>query len=514
MGLNKIKKSKISRLLALAIFLPLFTIGQDVKEGYNKLYYPNGKISSEGTIKDNKPDGYWKNYYENGKLKSEGNRKDFKLDSLWKFYSEKGLLYLVNTYKEGKKNGYKYVYKPQIKDSSKGVLISKENYVNDTLQGTAYYYDGGKLHQIIFFKDGLADGRSLQFNKDSLITVIIIYKGGFIKKSTKINQLNSQGHKDGTWQTFYADGTVKWEGFYTDGMRDGYFKTFNEKGDMLTVDKYVNDVLQLNPPELAKLDIKTIYYSTGIVQSSGPYKDNVPFGMHRTFDETGKAKTADFYDSGRIVASGRINEADEQEGDWKEYYLNGDLKAEGNYENGIKVGDWNYFFNDGKKFEFGKYDKKGRQTGKWLWYFEDGKIRRESNFLQGLEDGDFIEYNDSGTVITNGQYVDGLKQGTWVYQLGNYKSIGKYSDDMQDSIWTEYYRDNGKVRYTGKYSQDRPDGKHVWYYSDGKKEVEGEYNLGLQEDKWKYYTPDGELFIIITYRDDIEIRYDAMDATK
>ena len=103
--LNRLVKVAIAFQL-LAISLPFISNAQQTKEGYNKLYYPNGKISSEGIIKDGKPDGYWKNYYENGKLKSEGNRKDFKLDSLWKFYTGKGLLYLIYTYKEGKEKWF------------------------------------------------------------------------------------------------------------------------------------------------------------------------------------------------------------------------------------------------------------------------------------------------------------------------------------------------------------------------------------------------------------------------
>jgi uncharacterized protein len=500
-------------IIGLLISLPVISIAQDTKDGFNKLYYPNGKVSSEGTIRDGKPDGYWKNYYENGLLKSEGNRKDFKLDSLWKFYSEKGLLYIVYTYKEGKRNGFRYTYAPQLKDSSKGILSSKENYVNDTLQGIAYYYSNGKIYQIKTFKDGLIEGRSLQFNKDSLITSITIYKGGFIKKVTKINQVNTEGHKEGLWQTFYPDLTVQWEGNYTDGKRDGYFKTYNQKGELLTVEKYINDVLQQNPPELAKLDIKTIYYSNGVVQSSGPYKDNVPFGEHRIYKETGEPEKADIYDSGRIVATGPIDSSDEQEGPWKEYYEGGGLKDEGQYTKGLKTGEWKYYFTDGKKFEIGKY-KNGKQTGVWTWYFEDGTIRRQNGFSKGEEDGDFIEYNDSGKVVTKGEYDGGLKEGDWVYQLGNYKSFGKYSDDMQDSVWTEYYIDNGKIRFTGKYSQDRPDGIHIWYYEDGKKELEGEYNLGLKEGKWKYYGEDGVLFLTITYRDDVETKYDATDAPR
>lgn len=505
----------------LMVLLPVIASAQSqkelsgqVKDGYNTFYYGNGRISSEGTIRDGKPDGYWKNYYEDGKLKSEGNRKNFKLDSTWKFYTDKGLLYLVYTYKNGKKNGFKYTYTPLKKDSSKGILISKENYVNDTLEGNSYTYKDGRLFQIKTFIGGLAEGRSLQFNKDSLITSIIIYKGGFIKRVTKINQLNAEGHKEGLWQTFYPDLTVKWEGTYTDGKKDGYFKTYDEKGNLLTVEKYINDVLQINPPELAKLDIKTIYYSNGMVESTGPYKDSIPVGEHRIYDEHGHPEKAVLYDdSGRLAATGPIDSADMQEGYWKEYYETGELKDEGAYEKGLKTGEWKYYFRDGKTFEIGKYAK-GKQTGKWLWYYDDGKLRRESNFIRGQEDGDFVEYNDSNQLITKGQYSDGMKEGDWVYQLGNFKSFGKYNDDMQDSVWTEYYVDNGQIRFRGRYNQDRPDGEHIWYYPDGKKEWEGKYNLGLKEDKWKYYTPDGLLFLTITYRDDVEIKYDRVDAPK
>ena len=50
--------------------------------GSVKYYYDNGKISSEGLMKDAKPDGYWKNYYKNGKIKIEGNRKNYKLKNI------------------------------------------------------------------------------------------------------------------------------------------------------------------------------------------------------------------------------------------------------------------------------------------------------------------------------------------------------------------------------------------------------------------------------------------------
>ena len=507
-------KKQINFLVTLCIsvisLLPYSALSQKVQDSYTKLYTASGKLSSEGTIRNGKPDGYWKTYYEDGKIKSEGNRKNFQLDSTWKFYNANGLMYVAYNYSNDKKNGYKLTYTADLKDSTKGVLSAKENFVRDTLQGNAYYYKKGRLHQVITYKDGLAEGKSFEFSPDSLITSIIYYKGGFVKRVEKLNQYNTQGHKEGLWQTFYANGVVKWEGTYSDGKREGYFKTYDDKGSLLTIEKYINDVLQVDAPELAKLEVKTEYYPTGVVKETGPYKNDKPYGTHRIYNENGSEQKADVFDSGRIVAEGILDSTGLQQGEWKEYHENGKVKAEGKYVNGVKVGQWKYYSPNGKMFEIGKYDTKGRQQGKWLWYFDGGVLRRESNFYNGMEDGEFVEYADStGNVITKGQYTEGMKEGTWVYQLDDYKSIGKYTDDQQDSIWKEYYVKNGKIRFEGNFNQGRPDGKHVWYYDDGKVELSGSYSMGLMEDKWKYYTPDGVLYLTITYRDDVEILYDS-----
>ena len=95
--------NKIRIILFLSFLISAQFNAQVTKNGYNKFYYENGKISSEGTMREGKPDGYWKNYYDNGKLKIEGNRKNFQLDSTWKFYDVKGRLTKAINYKEGKK---------------------------------------------------------------------------------------------------------------------------------------------------------------------------------------------------------------------------------------------------------------------------------------------------------------------------------------------------------------------------------------------------------------------------
>src|SRR5689334_7889236 len=79
-------------LLAYVFVYDSYAQNEVRQNGHNVFYFPNGKISSEGEMKEGKPDGFWKSYYESGQLKSEGNRVNFKLDGIWKLYNEKGVL--------------------------------------------------------------------------------------------------------------------------------------------------------------------------------------------------------------------------------------------------------------------------------------------------------------------------------------------------------------------------------------------------------------------------------------
>ena len=129
-----IKINNINLLLLVSLlFINVKIFSQDTlqKDGFVKFYYPNGKISSEGTLKNGKPEGYWKSYNPDGTVKSEGNRKNFQLDSLWKFFNGDGKLLLEITYKAGKKDGIKVSYLDN--------ETIKENFRNDIKEGYTRY---------------------------------------------------------------------------------------------------------------------------------------------------------------------------------------------------------------------------------------------------------------------------------------------------------------------------------------------------------------------------------------
>ena len=47
-------------------FLWLAQFVDSTQENYKAFYYEDGKISSEGILRDGKPDGYWITYFPNG----------------------------------------------------------------------------------------------------------------------------------------------------------------------------------------------------------------------------------------------------------------------------------------------------------------------------------------------------------------------------------------------------------------------------------------------------------------
>ncbi len=474
--------------------------------GYNKFYFDNGIVSSEGTMRDGKPDSYWKTYSQTGTLKSEGNRKNFLLDSVWKFYNEQGKLAFEFNYKEGKKTGLKKTY-----DTKDQTLVTAENYDNDVKQGnTVSYYKDGKVKKITPFVGGKEDGLGYELSPDSTVVTLTAYKMGFIQREERINRKDEKGMKQGVWKEFYPSGVMKNEVNYSDDKMNGYFKEYSVKGSLLNTTKYSNGVIQLNAPELAKLDVKTTYYDNGAVKFTATYKDGVAEGIQRAFSPDGNVIGAKVFVDGVLTGEGILDTAGRQQGIWKEYHSNGELKMQGEYLNGTRIGDW-VFYHPNKKIEQkGKYDKRGKAQGAWKWFYESGNLLREENYRNDLEDGTMIEYSDSGKVITKGDFMDGLKEGPWMLELPEYREEGNYKADLRDGEWKHYYTSNGKLRFVGKFIDGVPDGMQIYYYENGKERQTGKYVGGLKEGDWKFYDETGILFLTILYKNDIEIRFDGI----
>ncbi len=470
--------------------------------GYNVFYYPNRQKSSEGTMRNGKPDGYWKNYYENGILKSEGNRKNFLLDSTWRFYDETGKLTLVINYKNGKKNGYRISY------TDDG--ITKENFVNDVKQGYSYVLDtNGRVRMEIPFTDGLENGLAREFDENGNVIQLIQYKKGYVVNRERINRYDANHLPHGKWKWFYDDGSLKMEGNFNHGLKNGYFKEYDRDGNLISVVKYVNGEKEEKTEELTKLDIKTDYWPNGKPKIVATYKDGIPEGVRREYNEKGEVEKSYIFKNGKIIAEGILTDAGKKEGLWKEYYLDGSLKSEGYYKEDKKTGKWKYYYPNGQLEETGEYVD-GKPEGKWLWYYPSGKLLREMNYYQGLADGPITEYDEEGNIILSGEYLEGKREGKWTYIMGDTKEETQYSDDMKNG-WDRIYSKDGVLLYEGKYVDDNPNGEHTWYWPNGKLKQTGRYVMGIKTGDWKKYDENGQLYLTITYKQGKEEKYDGVN---
>ena len=169
-----------------------------LKDGYQVFKYPNGAVSSEGTIKNGKPEGFWKSFFVTGIKKSEGKRTNFLLDSIWLFYDQAGDTTEKINYLYGKKNGWYYKYK---KEPTRGVYIwSKELFAADRKEGTAFmYYPEGKIQQTFTYNGGKKEGLSKEYDKDGNVITLLEYNNDFLVSRERINRSDKNGLKQGDW---------------------------------------------------------------------------------------------------------------------------------------------------------------------------------------------------------------------------------------------------------------------------------------------------------------------------
>ena len=486
-------------VIVLVLMGLLFSNEMFSQTGYQAYTYPNGQVSSEGMLRDGKPDGLWKTYYESGQLKSIGKRTDFLLDSTWMFFRENGDTSLIVNYRKDLKNG------PRFTISETEVLM--EPFVNDVKQGEGKRTDRkGHVLQTMNFVNGFEEGVSPVFDTTGLLREIVTYRKGFVMTREALNRYDREGKKHGYWKTFYVDWSLHTECYYRHGLRDGFYKEYDEKGNLKKITKFVNDVEQVLTADQKPLIVKREYYPDGRVKREASFRDGKREGVWREFDEDGNVINSQTYQKGALVGQGIVGTDGKRRGEYKEFYPDSTLRAEGLFIDGLRSGEWKFFYHNGKVQEVGSY-KEGQPDGPWTWYYDNGQKQIEEQFFKGQPNGPYKEYDSKGNVIVSGTYFDGMKNGKWTEQIGDMRSEGEYRNDKQVGEWTSYY-DNNNMAFKGKFNAGYPDGEHFYYYENGKLREIQVYAAGVKNGDWKKYLDTGELYFTVTYKQGAEVKYD------
>lgn len=181
----------------------------------------------------------------------------------------------------------------------------------------------------------------------------------------------------------------------------------------------------------------------------------------------------------------------------KQYWHNGNLKSELNYENGKLNGKANWYYKNKQKeqeafyynnqlhgemtrwypngqLELIAYYKHGKLEGTFLIYTIDGNKDTEENYLNDTLEGVFLKYHSNGTFKIQGQYHKGLFTGQWIYHdiFGNIIGVGNFENG--NGLQKAWYP-NGNLQREISYKNNLKDGNERWFNAQGELEKEIKY---------------------------------------
>ena len=289
--------------------------------------------------------------------------------------------------------------------------------------------------------------------------------------------------------------------------------------------QFIRKLIFNNLNELIKLNL--IKYNKRLQKSL--YLDLINYktfsGKYIKYETENKGKIYNAFNDKLIYEGNLLN--GKKNGKGKEYDENGKLIFEGEYLNGkrnIKGNTKEYQFYEGliSLFDINKFliyegeYSKGKKKGKGKEYYKckNKKIKFEGLFLNGkkwdgigfdmhdniqyeLNDGKgyIKEYNENNTLIFEGEYVNGEKNGKGKEYNNDGKLIyeGNYLNSKKNGKGKEY-NDKGELIFEGDYLYDhRRKGKEFLFE---KLEYEGEY---LFDKKWsgKGFNERGKIIYIL-----------------
>lgn len=185
----------------------------------------------------------------------------------------------------------------------------------------------------------------------------------------------------------------------------------------------------------------TDFYPNGQRRYEGQFKNDMPTGEFKYYDEQGQLKATNDFDKSGTRA---LNKS----------YVNGRLVATGYYLNQKKDGEWRYYSKENGKLLLVEENKDGKPHGSSRVYNPlNEQLAEEVQYVEGLRQGQGKQYYDSGVLMMECQYKDNLMDGPAksYYPSGALKEEGSFAKGQKVGVWKTYNED-GDVVSTENYS--------------------------------------------------------------
>lgn len=328
---------------------------------------------------------------------------------------------------------------------------------------STYYYSD--MHTPL---DGIcqqiSDGKVYErrvFSKGRLTEAKLHYFNSTIREELEIH-LNPIGNKIGFLKMYAEDGTLT--------QHSLYYYDKNHRRCELSKEYYPNGKLRFEQSYawLKKEDLDPSEYKNHpphLIDDEGYTYQKVNISDYKSYYENGQVKEQisydkpvnhfslnqkeglykQYYENGKLQTEGFYKE-DNPDSTWISYSYNGKISEQGSYQNGVKVGMWQAFYDDGtKKYEY-FYDTDSNhlfEPSKLAWSQMGVKVLEIS--LDKAGNGFQKIWTDKGvltqeTEIIQNSKIMGLSK-TW-YDSGALKSV--LNNHLKaDTFYVEYF-ENGK----------------------------------------------------------------------
>lgn len=177
------------------------------KGGYQKIYYPDGKIMSEGSFTNGRAEGYWKYYNTHGQVSEKGNYKNGLKDSIWAEYE-------ITSIEENKYGLNRLI---EFKDGVR------------TLWEINYHGDYPKKYSETYPQKGTDKWIHKVYHNNGNLRVMITYDRAYVDKYGR----RRHGHLDGPNKSYHENGRLEEEGEYYKNVETGVWKEYDSNGKLI-----------------------------------------------------------------------------------------------------------------------------------------------------------------------------------------------------------------------------------------------------------------------------------------
>ena len=277
---------------------------------------------------------------------------------------------------------------------------------------------------------------------------------------------------------------------------DGISLIQNLTFDKMPINEILNkDSLWINKTNLSP--INAIIFDS-LDNFNGIIVNGLQQGIWRYYFENNQIKAELNFINGRGITIGATGiPKDGRDGVAKFWYKNGNLSTELLYRNGIYEGPYKSFHENGNPEEESNF-KDGLLNGPFKLYHENGQLERSLNYKLS----DRTIYSNSDKEWKRRAVYDGLVSA--FYENGNKSFEAVYDQGAMTGSMSEWYI-NGNIKKTGNYADSPHDKKYISCTNCG--------SNGIRSGLFKDFDQDGVITSAEVFYFDWELRYNNISET-